>query len=394
MRVLRESRVLVISGLIVAGAALAPCAVNASGAPLSAHLGPGAPRSARTDADGLDMYTVNGAPFGVYTPIRVLTFDSSQFQLKIGLAKHAIDGGEEKTSSMCQSTPGCVAAVNGDFFDVTDAGQLDVGDEVGGIIQNCVLLHTPEVAHEQVNLNSGAVSTTFNWNSTLDVNGTTVSITAINQELPMSYLNVNVPLAGTLLFTAQYALKTPSAAGRLNYEFVKAGGSTSPTAINTTTELTLTAESPQPVRVPPNHVDISAPAGSELAGLKIGDSISMTTESTAGCNNIGGHPILLNNGVVGPINRNDTYMATPCSRTIIGWTATGETVIMSIAGIDTKSGATMYQMVTLLLSQNVVTALDLDGGGSTSLYANGRLVYPPSKEQRPVSTALLVVRDT
>jgi exopolysaccharide biosynthesis protein len=380
---------------VVASVALFPCAVTASNAtPLSASARPDAPLSARTNTDGLDMYTINGAPFGVYTPIRVLTFDASQFHVAIGLAKHAIDGGEEKTSSMCRATTGCVAAVNGDFFDVTDTGQPDVGDEVGGIIQNCVLLHTPEVAHEQVNLNAGEVSNTFNWSSTLDVNGTSVPVTAINQELPMSYLHVNVPLSGTLLFTAQYALKTPSAPNRLNYEFVKVGGSTSPTAINTTTELKLVAESSQPVKVSPDHIDISAPVSSALGGLNVGDTLAMTTTSTAGCNNIGGHPILLDNGVVGPINRADTYMATPCGRTIIGWTATGETVIMSIAGIDTKSGATMYQMVTLLLSQNVVTALDLDGGGSTSLFANGRVVYPPSKEERPVSTALLVVQNS
>ena len=350
--------------------------------------------STRTSDNGLDMYTINGAPFGVYTPIRVLTFNSAQFRVKIGLAKNAIDGGEEKTSAMCHSTTGCVAAVNGDFFDVTDTGQPDVGDEVGGITQNCVLLHTPEIPHEQVNLDGGVVTNTFNWSSTLDVNNTSVSVTAINQELPMSYLNVDVPLSGTLLYTAQYALKTPSAPNRLNYEFVKVGGTTSPTAINTTSELKLVGETQNPVRVTPNHVDISASVGSALDSLSVGDTVSLTTTSTAGCNDIGGHPILLNNGIVGPINRADTYMATPCARTIIGWTASGETVIMSIAGIDTKSGATMYQMVTLLLSQNVVTAIDLDGGGSTSLYANGRLVYPPAKEQRPVSTALLVMQDS
>jgi exopolysaccharide biosynthesis protein len=369
------------------------CGITTSSATqVSGHGRAITPPSPRSSVNGLDMYTINGAPFGVYTPIRVLTFDSTQFQVRVGLAKHAIDGGEEKTSAMCQSTAGCVAAVNGDFFDVTDTNMPDVGDEVGGIIQNCVLLHTPEVAHEQVNLNGGVVANSFNWSSTLDVNGTSVAVTAINQELPMSYLNVDVPLSGTLLFTAQYALKTPTAPNRLNFEFVQVGGTASPTAINTTTQLKLVAETAQPVKVSPDHIDVSATTGTALAELSVGDTVSMTTTSSAGCNDIGGHPILLDNGVVGPINRADTYMATPCARTVIGWTASGETVIMSIAGIDTKSGATMYQMVTLLLSQNVVTALDLDGGGSTSLFANGQLVYPPSKSERAVSTALLVVR--
>jgi len=35
---------------------------------------------------------------------------------------------------MCRSTIGCVAAVNGDFYDVTPKGKPDPGDEVGGII--------------------------------------------------------------------------------------------------------------------------------------------------------------------------------------------------------------------------------------------------------------------
>ncbi len=340
------------------------------------------------------MYTINGATFGVYTPIHVLTFDGSEFHLAIGLAHHAIDDGEQTTSSMCRATARCVAAVNGDFFDVTDRDLPDAGDEVGGIIQNCVLLHTPEVAHEQVNLNDGTVTNGLNWNATLDVDGTSVAISEINQELPMSYLNVDVPLAGTLLYTAQYALSTPSAPNRVNYEFVRDGGSASSTAINTTSELELVAETPKPVRVSPDHIDISAPLSTALAELSIGDAISMTTTSTAGCNNIGGHPILLNNGVVGPINRADTYMATPCARTVVGWTASGETLIMSVGGTDTKSGATMYQLVTLLLSQNVVTALDLDGGGSTSLYADGHLIYPRTTTERPVSTALLVLRDS
>jgi exopolysaccharide biosynthesis protein len=53
----------------------------------------------------------------------------------------------------------------------------------------------------------------------------------------------------------------------------------------------------------------------------------------------------------------------------------------------------MYQLVTMLLSLNVVTALDLDGGGSTSLFADGRVLYPTAKSERAVSTSLLVIQN-
>ena len=368
-------------------------------------------------ANGLNLRGVNGDLYGVHTAIRVLTFNGSQYSLAIDLANHEIDGGLETPSSMCRSTIGCVAAVNGDYYDVTRKGQPDPGDEVGGIIQNCILLHTPEIAHQQVDLGGRQVNQRLNWSVSVDVNGVTVPITAVNQELPMKYPNVNLPLTGNLLFTAPYALRTPSAAGRLNYEFIQVNNSTSPatstttspatstttspiisptvspTTINTSTELELVAEATNAVRVRAGHVDISAPTGSSFASLKVGDTVTMTTTSTAGCNNIGGHPILLNNGAVVPISLADKYLAQKYARTVIGWTASGETVIMIVAGTDDRSGATAHQLVRLLQSLHVVTALDLDGGNSTALYVNSRIYYHAGRGERPVSTGLLVVQN-
>jgi exopolysaccharide biosynthesis protein len=349
--------------------------------------------SGTTNEGGLHIYSINGRQYGVLTAIHVLTFSGSQYTVNIDLAKHVIDGGEQTPSSMCQTTAGCVAAVNGDYFDLTDPGKPDPGDEVGGIIQDCVLLHTPEVAHQQTDLQEQSVSAGLNWSSTVDVNGTSVPITAINQELPMSYVKVNLPLTGTLLFTAPYALRTPFATGRVTYEFAQVDGSTSPTTINTTAELELVAQTAGAVKVTAGQVDISAPTGTALATLDVGNTVTITTTSTAGCDNIGAHPILLNHGVVEPIDRADIYMIKPYARTVIGWTASGETVVMTVNGTDGVSGATAYQLSRLLQFLHVVTAVDLDGGNSTTLYAKGRVLNIPSRgTERPVSTGLLVVR--
>jgi hypothetical protein len=390
-----------------------------------------------TSESGLNVHAISGARYGVHAPIHVLTFIGPQYSLAIDLANHEIDGGVETPSSMCRSTVGCVAAVNGDYYDVTRKGQPDPGDEVGGIIQNCVLLHTPEIAHQQANLGGQQVGEGLDWSVSVDVDGVTVPITAVNQELPMKYPNVNLPLTGNLLFTTPFDLRTPSAAGRINYEFIQVNNTTSPTTstttspttstttspttstttspttstttspttipiisptaspttINTSTELELVAQTTNAVRVSAGHVDISAPKGSSFASLQVGDTVTMTTTSAAGCNNIGGHPILLNDGAVVPISASDTYMAQKYARTVIGWTASGETVIMIVAGTDDKSGATGYQLDRLLQSLHVVTALDLDGGDSTALYANGRIYYHAGRAERPVSTGLLVVQN-
>lgn len=317
--------------------------------------------SATTSTSGLHVFAINGRQYGVRTPIHVLTFSGTQFTVKIGLAHDAIDGGLQTTSSMCQTTAGCVAAVNADLFDLTPRGTPDPGDEVGGIIQNCVLLHTPEIVHQQADLDGPSVGVGLNWNSALDVNGVTVPITAINQELPMSYVGVHLPLVGTLLFTPPYALQIPSVPGRVTYEFTQVDTSISPTTINTTTDLEFVAQTTNAMKVRTNQVFISAASNSPLATLVAGDTVTMTTTSTAGCDNIGGHSILLNQGIVTPVAPADTYLLEPFARTVIGWTASGETVIMTVDGEDKVSGATAHQLVSLLQSLDVVTAFDLDG---------------------------------
>jgi exopolysaccharide biosynthesis protein len=342
---------------------------------------------------GLYSYPISGASFGVRSPIHVVTFYGSDFSVKIGLAHNTIDGGEETPSAMCQRTSGCVAAVNGDFFDVTHTGKTDPGDEVGGIIRNCVLMHTPEISHSQVDVDAASVSNSFNWTSVLDVNGTSVAITAVDQELPMSYVGVNVPLKGTLLYTAPYALKTPTGRGRSTYEFENVGGTASPTTINSTAQLKYVGKTAQAIRVRAGRVDVSAPVGSPLSSLAAGSTVSLTTDSTSGCDTIGGSPVLLDNGVVEPVNPADTYLAAPFARTVIGWTASDETVIMTVGGVDGREGATWTQLDAILQYLDVETALDLDGGTSTTLYANGQLVYPTARSERLVSTSLLVVQN-
>jgi hypothetical protein len=349
--------------------------------------------SGAASANGIYVYPMSGAPFGVHAAIRLLTFFGSQYTLKIGLADNAIDGGVEKPSSMCNATAGCVAAVNGDFFDVPPAGKTDPGDEVGGIIRSCVLLHTPEISHNQINLDGQTVSNGLNWSSVVDVNGTSVKIATINQELPMSYVGVHLPLAGTLLYTAPYALKTPTAGGRTTFEFAQIADAANPMTINTTAQLKYLGRTTKALKVTAGRVDISAASASAFAALSVGSTVSITTTSTSGCDSIGGHPIILNDGVASPISPGDTYMDEPYPRTVVGFTTSGETVIMSVGGVDGKSGATMAQLIAMLTSLDVDTALDLDGGGSTTLYANRQVLYPTIKSERPVSTGLLIVQN-
>ncbi|MBW4029948.1 MAG: phosphodiester glycosidase family protein [Acidobacteria bacterium] len=391
VRVADVTRALVAATVVV-GFSLLPA--TSSGASPGAVVR-GVPEPSRDGpATALHIFAMSGRQFGVTTPVHVLTFGGSRYKFSIDLAKHAVDNGVQTPSSMCRTTVGCVAAVNGDFFNMTPPGTPDPADSVGGIIRNCVLLHTPQISHQQVDLVSQTVSQDLNWSATVDVNGTGVPITAINQELPMSYAGVHLPLAGTLLYTPAYALRTAAAVGRMTFDFVHLGGGTSPTRINTTARLQLVARTMRPLKVRPGHVAISTDLWSPLATLATGAVVTLSTTSTAGCDNIGGHPILIDHGVVASIDPADTFLAKPYARTAIGWTTSGRTVVMTVDGKDGVSGATARQLVGLLESLHVVTAIALDGGNSTTLYATGRVLnHPPHGRERPVSTGLLIVKN-
>lgn len=348
--------------------------------------------AAGTTASGPLVRGVSGARFGVHTPIRVVSFSGPAYTLAVGLANHAVDGTLERPSAMCRTTPGCVAAVNGDFFNVTPRGAIDPGDVVGGIIQDCVLLHTPQISHQEVNLDQHTVSQGLNWSSTLEVNGSAVAITAVNQELPMRYPGVDLPLAGTLLYTPAYYIATPWAPGWTTYRFTQADPGASPTTLNSTASLQFVGALAHATHVAPGEVVVVAPSGSPLAGLAPGTTVSLATTSNAGCDVLGGHPILLENGVPATVSRADTYMWQRYPRTVLGWTSSGSTVLMTVGGTDERAGATAGQLIRILQSLDVVTAIDLDGGQSTSMFANGRVVYHPGRVERPVATALLVLR--
>jgi len=352
-----------------------------SGAVIASDAGP-----------SLHLSRVSGRTFGIRTSVHVLSWTGHRYHLAIGLARHAIDNGVQTPESICRSTPRCVAATNADYFAVTAPGIFDAGDSVGGIIKNCVLLHTPEFSHQQVDLSTGVVSQGLDWKTVLDNNGSSVAVTGINQQLPLSYASVQLPLTGTVVYTPAYRQRIASAPGRITYVF-KDVGTTTPTRINAVAHLQLVARSRRHLKVKPGHVDISMPFPSALSTLALGDVVTMTTTSTAGCNNIGGHPILLSDGVPVPVDPADVALRRPYARTALGWTASGGTVLVTVDGKDGVSGATAGQLTALLQSLHVTTAIALDGGYSTSLYAKGRTVNrPASGQERPVATALLVLR--
>jgi exopolysaccharide biosynthesis protein len=87
-----------------------------------------------------------------------------------------------------------------------------------------------------------------------------------------------------------------------------------------------------------------------------------------------------------------SYLREPHPRTAVGRTADGALILMVVDGRQSESrGATLDELAGLMLEAGAVDALNLDGGGSSTLAVNGNLVNLPTggTAERQVMSALI-----
>lgn len=81
-------------------------------------------------------------------------------------------------------------------------------------------------------------------------------------------------------------------------------------------------------------------------------------------------------------------------RTAMGYTADGQLIVMVVEGRNPgiAEGASLTQLAQLLLSAGCIEALNLDGGGSSTMLVNGKETIKPSDKtgQRPVPAVLII----
>lgn len=111
---------------------------------------------------------------------------------------------------------------------------------------------------------------------------------------------------------------------------------------------------------------------------------------------IGGAPMLVENGAVELSVAEDKVKAdiakSERSRTAVGMTP-GGTLILVVVKEDEDAeigGMTLKALAELMIAEGAVTAMNLDGGGSSAIVVGGQVLNEAESEQRPVSNVLVV----
>lgn len=165
-----------------------------------------------------------------------------------------------------------------------------------------------------------------------------------------------------------------------------------------------TAEGPTAAPIPEDGVVLAGRRGA-LPTLTSGDTIEWSAQIRLGDADftptevLGGFPVLLRDGRVPPelaTEPRPSFGQQRHPRTAVGWSPAGPVLLVTVDGRQApySDGMTLAELAELMGRLGATEALNLDGGGSTTMVIGGRVVNRTSDAsgERPVGNALVVVR--
>ena len=114
---------------------------------------------------------------------------------------------------------------------------------------------------------------------------------------------------------------------------------------------------------------------------------------------IGGSPVLVKNGTINVTDAAeliDIDNTISRARSAIGYTSTGKVLLVAVQGGDVGTGGggglNLRELADMMRGMGCAGALNLDGGGSTSMVVNGQLTVKPSDAagERAVMSAIIL----
>ncbi|MFI6813122.1 phosphodiester glycosidase family protein [Nonomuraea sp. NPDC050328] len=245
-----------------------------------------------------------------------------------------------------------VAAVNGDFFDINQSGAAQgIGVKDGELVQSPVQGWDKAVAISPEGV--GSVITAAFEGSAAVAGGATIPLTQFNQRIQSGGVGVFTPLWGSYART-----RTVEGAAKVTEVELRDGAVTA----------VRQAAGSGPV-VAGTTILLGREAGADaLAGLKVGDRIEVKYQPKPGGirTAVGGSHVLVKDGAVQPITDPAAH-----PRTAVGFSADGRTMhLLTVDGRQADSrGVTLSELAQMMVELGAHNALNLDGGGSSTLLA-------------------------
>ncbi len=341
----------------------------------------------RRIAPGLTLHRI--VDYETPRRIFVLTVDPSKVvTMDVALAQDQLPG-LERTSSMA-ARHGAIAAINGDFGSgrpkhaFAEDGDLK---QTGGIAaagfavtpdEQDVFIGHPDVSVSALEVDSGETWGVARWNKGPPHFGQIVGFTAAggDLELPPPF-----SCSARLLPTGTPQLADPDPGVIRPYAVDETGCSSNPMATQ-------------------GGVVLSAQPTSEEAMLLLSLSAGETLEITWSVGGwpgifdaIGGMPLLVSEGQV-VLGECTISFCLRHPRTGVGVTPEGRLLLVVVDGRQPgySVGMSLEEFAGLFVDLGATFAMNLDGGGSSTMVVKGRVVNQPSDgTERPVSSAILVL---
>jgi hypothetical protein len=310
------------------------------------------------------------------------------YRLRTVLSNEAVLGRETVSSMQKRLAPtATMVGVNGDLWRWAD------GKPSGILLRDGVLVSPP---------NSGRSSAGFGLDGMLDVRRVKFLGTwrGTGQRRAVNELNDAPGKNGLALFTPDYGTTTP----RIPGAYAVTLSPFPPSVPNTDLVAPVTAAGPgSRVFIAPGSAvlvargNAAAKLQAEAAvGTMLTVRVILQPDWATVADAIGGGPLLVRDGR--PVYRaNEAFTISQIAprhpRTAIGQTRDGRVLLVVVDGRQPgySVGMTTFEMALTMVRLGAVRAMQFDGGGSSTLAFDGRVLNRPSDgRERPISTALML----
>lgn len=312
-------------------------------------------------------------PFGPVRAHILLVDPKAGFALQPVLSNGAVQGLE--TLSSMSAAARAVAAVNGSYFALN-------GEIIGLLKINGEIVSSSNIARTAVGIfpDGRIVFDQVNWQGYAELPDGRVDISGVNRargddELIL-YTGYYGPATGTNPYGAEYVIGPD---GRV----------------------TGVGQGNTPIGAGSMVLSAHGTSAKQLAGLKVGDKVtihqSLGKDWDTVTHALGAGPMLIKEGSIYLTTKTEEFGSDVAGgrapRTALGLTKEGQILLVVVDGRQAASiGLTLLELALFMQELGAVEAMNLDGGGSSELVINDKIINRPSDgRERKVAAALAVV---